>query len=310
MLEGKKLLVTGPAGSIAFPLCRELAKANEVWGVGRMTDPAELARVEAIGVKAVRIDLAEADFSALPDDFDYLIHLAAYLRGHDQDMALKVSAEATGLLMTHCRKAKAALVMSTCGVYRANPDLWHAYREGEDLGEPQSPSPDQPAYSLSKIAQEVVARMCARQLGLPTIICRMNANYGRETHGHGMLGKHFDLIRAGKRIVLRSDPQPYSPIHDRDILSQLPALLNAASVPANIVNWGGDEAVATQEWCAYFGKALGIEPEIVVEPLPGSQPGVVADNTKRLSITGPCLVGWRKGADEIIASRLEQDSPD
>jgi len=304
LLTGKKLLVTGPTGSIAFPLCRELAKTNEVWGIGRMADPAELARVEQIGVKAVRIDLLDADFSSLPDDFDYLIHLAAYTRGTSFDEALKISAEATGLLMTHCRKAKAALVMSTCGVYRANPDPWHAYKEGDVLGEPQSPSPTQPAYSISKIAQEVVARMCARQLGLPTIIARMNANYGIETSGHGMLGKDFDAIRAGQRITLRSHQQPYSPIHDRDILNQLPALLDAASVPATIVNWGGDEAVARQEWCAYFGKALGMEPDIVVEPLPGSQPGVVSDNTKRLSITGPCNVTWREGADEIIASRL------
>lgn len=308
MLEGKKLLVTGPTGSIAFPLCRELAKSNEVWGIGRMTDPAEFDRVRRIGVKAVQLDLLEADFSPLPDDFDYLIHLAAYTRGMSFDEALKISAEATGLLMTHCRKARAALVMSTCGVYRANPDPWHAYREDDPLGDPSCPVPHQPAYSISKNGQEAVARMCARQLGLPTIIARMNANYGIEIHGHPMLAKHFDAIRAGRPITLRSDPQPYSPIHDRDIFDQLPALLDAASVPATIVNWGGDEAVATQEWCAWFGKALGIEPNYVMKPIPGSQPGVVADNAKRLSITGPCKVGWRDGADEIISSRLGNEA--
>ena len=304
MLKGKKILMTGPSGSIAFPMCRELAKHNEVWGIGRLSDPADLARVEGIGVKAMRMDLAEADFTRLPDDFDYILHLAAYVQGLDYDLALKVSAEATGLLMTHCRKAKAALVMSTCGVYRANEDLWHAYTETDPLGDPLSPSPMQPAYGISKNAQEAVARMCARQLNLPTIICRMNANYGIETHGHGMLAIHFDMIRAGKQITLRSDPQPYSPIHDQDMLEQLPALLDAASVPATIVNWGGDEAVPVQEWCAYFGEVLGVDPQIVVKPLPGSQPGVVADNARRLSITGPCRVTWREGARRIVEARL------
>ncbi|HKX79331.1 MAG TPA: NAD(P)-dependent oxidoreductase [Novosphingobium sp.] len=304
MLKGKKLLVTGPAGSIAFPMCRELARQNEVWGIGRLSDPAELARVEGIGVKAVRVDLAEAEFGALPDDFDYVLHLAAYVQGLDYDMAIKVSAEATGLLMTHCRKARAVLVMSTCGVYRANDDPWHVYKEDDPLGDPLSPSPMQPAYGISKNAQEAVARMCARQLNLPTIICRMNANYGVETHGHGMLGIHFDMIRAGRPITLRSDPQPYSPIHDDDMIEQLPVLLDAASVPATIVNWGGDEAVPVQEWCAYFGEALGVEPRIVVKPLPGAQPGVVADPAKRISITGPCRIDWREGARRIVESRL------
>lgn len=304
MLKDKKILVTGPSGSIAFPLCRALARDNEVWGAGRLADPAELARVEAIGVTVRKVDWVEADFSSLPDDFDYVLHLAAYMTGQSFEDGLKISAEATGLLMTHCRKAKAILVMSTCGVYRANPDPWHAYVETDPLGDPLSPSPAQPTYGITKNAQEAVARMCARQLNLPTIICRMNANYGIETHGHGMLGLYFEMIRAGRQITLRSDPQPYTPIHDDDIFHQVPALLDAASVPATIVNWGGDEAVPVQQWCAYFGEVLGVTPDIVIKPLPGSQPGVVADWTKRQSITGPCRVDWREGARRIVEARL------
>jgi nucleoside-diphosphate-sugar epimerase len=228
------------------------------------------------------------------------------VQGPDFEMALRVSAEGTGLLMTHCRKAKAALVMSTCGVYRASSDPWHAYVETDPLGDPLSPSPNQPAYGISKNAQEAVARMCARQLGLPTIICRMNAAYGNETHGHGMLGRHFDMIRAGQQLSFRSDPLPYSPIHDIDIFHQTPALLDAASVPATVVNWGGDEAVAAQTWCAYFGELLNVTPDMVTRPLPGSQPGVVSDHHKRRAITGPCRIGWREGAKTLAELRLRQ----
>ena len=304
MLKDRKILVTGPSGSIAFPLCRELARDNEVWGIGRLANAQERARVEAIGVKTRRIDIGDGDFGDLPDDFHYVLHLAAYMTGHDYEAALRFNAEGSGLLLTHCRKAKAALVMSTCGVYRTNPDPWHAYAETDPLGDPVSPSPAQPTYGLTKNAEEAVARMCARQLGLPIIIARMNAAYGAEPGGHALLATHFDYLRAGKPLTFRSDPQPYSPIHDRDIFNQLPALLDAASAPANVVNWGGDEAVAAQEWCAYFGQRLGVEPTLLVRPLPGSQPGVVADNKKRLSITGPCQVGWREGAAEIVETRL------
>jgi nucleoside-diphosphate-sugar epimerase len=34
-LRGEKILVTGPAGQIAFPLASRLAGDNEVWGIAR-----------------------------------------------------------------------------------------------------------------------------------------------------------------------------------------------------------------------------------------------------------------------------------
>ena len=70
MLTGKKILVTGPAGQIAFPLCESLAADNDVWGVARFGDPATRDRVEAIGVTTVTADLAEGSFDEVPDDFD------------------------------------------------------------------------------------------------------------------------------------------------------------------------------------------------------------------------------------------------
>ena len=63
---------------------------------------------------------------------------------------------------------------------------------------------------------------------------------------------------------------PYSPIHDDDICAQLEPLLDAASVPATIVNWGGDEPVSVQEYSAYFGELLGVDAEVVVEEIPGA----------------------------------------
>ena len=48
-LSGKRILVTGPAGQIAFPLVRELARDNEVWGIARFGDPATRDKCEAVG---------------------------------------------------------------------------------------------------------------------------------------------------------------------------------------------------------------------------------------------------------------------
>ena len=183
-------------------------------------------------------------------------------------------------------------VLNSTGVYKPNPDPWHAYVETDPLGDAHVPGV--PTYSVSKITEEAVACACARQMSIPTIICRMNSAYGVTGTG-GLPGHLFDRIRAGEQVVLRSDPNPYSPINDRDIFEQTEALLEMALPSCPIVNWGGDEPVPTQEWCSYFGELLGVTPDVSVIELPNTQPGVVADSTKRMAFTGPCRVGWREG---------------
>ena len=66
--------------------------------------------------------------------------------------------------------------MSTHSVYRPHDDPLHVYVETDPLGEVNSAL--SPPYSMSKIAQEAVARTCARLYDLPVTIARMNASYG------------------------------------------------------------------------------------------------------------------------------------
>jgi nucleoside-diphosphate-sugar epimerase len=304
VLEDNRILLTGPAGNIGFPLGRELAKNNEVWGISRFGDPAERQKVGDGGVITRPIDLGTGEFADLPDYFDYVLHLSAYIVGDDYDRAMAVNAEGTALLMTCFRKAKAMLVMSTNGVYKPNPDPWHAYVETDPLGDAHVPGV--PTYSVSKIAEEAVARACARQMGIPTIICRMNSAYG-VTGGGGLPGILFDRICRGQQVVFRSDPNPYSPINDRDIFDQTEPLLDAASPSCPIVNWGGDEAVAAQDWCRFFGEILGVTPDMAVIELPNTQPGVVGDNEKRMALTGPCQISWRDGMRALAEARMQYE---
>jgi nucleoside-diphosphate-sugar epimerase len=299
MLRDAKILVTGPAGQIAFPLAAHLAEHNEVWGVARFADAAARARVEAAGVRTVACDLASGDFRELPDDFDHVLHLATFRNGGlDYDQAMRVNAEGTHLLLAHCRRAKSVLVMSTAEVYRPDPDPMKVIHESAPLGD--SNSLFDPTYSMSKIAQEAVARSCARAYDLPVTIARMNASYGPNG---GLLTYHLDWLLAGKDIVVKWDPAMYSPIHQDDINSQTEALLAAASVPATIVNWGGDEPVAAQEWCAELGRLTGLDPHVVVKEVPGGIRGIVLDTARRRAITGPCTVSWREGLRRLVEER-------
>lgn len=298
-MKGEKILITGPAGQIAFPLARDLAKDNDVWGIARFSDPDTRKRVEDVGVTTRVVDLGSGDFGDLPTDFTYVLHLATFQGpGLDYDYALRTNAEGTGLLLHHCRAAKAALVMSTASVYKPQEDPFHVFLETDPLGD--SNSPFAPTYSMSKISEEAVARTCARTLNLPVVIARMNASYG----GNGGLPAYqLDWMVARQPIIVRWDPCPYSCIHEDDIFAQVEPLLGAASVPATVVNWGGDEGVSPQEWCSYFGELTGITPEIVVKHLPGTQRGSTLSAEKRISITGPCRVAWKDGMKRMLEER-------
>jgi nucleoside-diphosphate-sugar epimerase len=301
-VKGEKILITGPAGRIAFGLCRSLVGENEVWGIARFRDPATRAKVEAIGVKTHVADIASGQLDALPDDFTYLLHVAADFSEDDYDYALRVNAEGTGFLLAHCRRAKAALVMSTVTIYKPHADPWHAFREEDPLGD-QLLSPA--TYSISKIAEEAVARYCARAYDLPVTIARMGAAYGDQG---GLPIWHLQAIAAGQPVQTRWDPIPYSPIHDDDIAAQVEPLLGAASVPATIVNWAGDDAVSVQEWSAWFGELLGVDAKVVVKEIPGASRGSVADPAKRRSITGPARVHWKQGFRRMV-EHFHPDAP-
>jgi nucleoside-diphosphate-sugar epimerase len=296
VLSGEKVLVTGPAGRIAHGIARTLAADNEVWGIARFSDPTARADVEALGVTTRQVDLGEPDLSDVPDDFTYLLHLAADF-GEDYERGLRVNAEGTGLLLSHCRNVRAALVMSTLTVYKPHPDPWHAFREDEPIGDQLLPHP-QP-YSIVKIAEEAVARYCSRELDLPITIARMGSAYG---HRGGLPLWHLQAIADGRPVTVRWDPLPYSPIHYDDINAQVTALLDAATTPATIVNWAGDVPVTVQEWSGYFARLLGVDADVRVEPVPGASVGSVGDATRRTTITGPCTVDWRAGFRDMAAA--------
>ena len=305
MLRDEKILLTGPAGQIALPLAEYLSKENEVWGIARFGDPASRERVDALGVTTRSCDIGKGDFDGLPTDFTYLLHLAAYQGpGTDYDYAMTVNAEGAGLLMQHCRRARAALVMSTSSVYRPHADPMHAFVEGDPVG--GGTSPWAPTYAVSKIAQEAVVRQNARSLGLPTVITRMNASYGPNG---GLLTLNLGAVLAGLPIAARSDPCPYTPIFQDDINWQLEPLLAAAGVPATIVNWGGDEVVTIQEWAAFLGERTGLPAEVMVAESPGSHRGMIADPTRRLALTGPCRVPWRRGLGRVVDARAAPPPP-
>jgi UDP-glucuronate 4-epimerase len=296
MVEGKKILVTGPTGQVAFPLACTLAKKNEVWGAARFSDPSKREALEAAGVRCATVDLGTGDFNELPNDFDYVLHLAvARAAEADFDGDIRSNAESVGLLMSHCRSAEAFLHCSTTGVYY--PKGHDAIVETDPLGDNHRVM--MPTYSIAKIAAEAVARYAAREFNLPTVIARLNTPYG---NNGGWMYYHLLMMKNGVEIPVHSDaPSLYTPIHEDDIARIFPALCEHAKVPAEIVNVCGQEHVSIEEWCGYLGELCGLEPKF--KTTDQTLESVASDNSKQRSLVGAAEVSWKDGMRRMVEAR-------
>jgi UDP-glucuronate 4-epimerase len=289
VISGQKILVTGVSGTVARPLACHLASDNEVWGAARFADGRSTREtLEASGVRTVAVDVASGDLADLADDFTLVLHLA-WMRADlaSLDAALRTNVEGAGLLLQHCRNAKAALVMSGMGVYAPSDDPWHAYSETDPVG--RAATAYAPTSPACKLGLESVTRFCARAFDLPVTIARLNTFMGSPQSFPGM---HIAGVLAGDELVAPHDPNPHNPIHVDDMRWQLEPLLDAASTTACIVNWCGDDVTTAQDWVRDAAAWSGREARLRVQPVPCSPAGALADPSRRASITGPCRTSF------------------
>ncbi len=286
MISGEKILVTGTVGA---PVVKALAKDNEVWGLARFTDPAKRAEIEAAGVVTRAVDIGSGDFSQVPDDFTYVLHLNWMRGGIDLlQEAIRTNIEGPGLLMQHTRKAKATLVASSMIIYSPSADPTHLFTESDCIGNASYAYNATSPYS--KAGLEAVARLCARAFDMKVTIARLNTVFAP--------GKCYATSILG--AVLNDQPvraphanNVHSPIHIDDIIAQIEPMLDAASNPAFIVNWGGDDHVSAQEWVRLANEWSGKQASVEVVPSPGALIANASDPTLRASITGPCNMDFR-----------------
>ncbi|GAA1267786.1 NAD(P)-dependent oxidoreductase [Pseudonocardia aurantiaca] len=311
MITGKKILVTGASGSVGRPIATALAADNQVWGLARYTDPDAKDRLETAGVRTIAADLAALsadDMRGLLPEVDHVLHFAIDMFDEpDFERTMRHNIEPLGLLLSRYRDVDSFLHCSSTVVYEAHPE---PRAEDDPLGDFMRPV--NPTYSLSKIASEAAVRSVCRLLGVPTTIARLNVPYSVDS-GFPMM--NLTSILAGEPIAVHPDfPDVFAPIHVYDMIRTLPALLGAASTPAAIVNWGGDEQVGLSEWCTYLGELSGREVTFLQtqQAVKGMCPDV---GRLRELVGGPvCSISWRDGMRAMVeasaaASRTAVDAP-
>ena len=298
-MSDQSVMITGVTGQVAESVAVALAADNDVIGVARFGDGDARERLERAGVTCVVADLVGADFSSVPTGVDALVNFAV-VKTQRWDLDLRANAEGIGLLMSHVQPGR-VLHCSSTGVY--DPAGATVLDETAALGDNHRPI--MPTYSIAKIAAEEVVRTMCRVDEIPTTIARLNVPYGVGPDGtpRGWPAFHMAMMQAGMAIPVHPDrPNLFNPIDLRDIAATVPALLDAATVPATIVNWGGTEQVSLEEWCEYLADLAGYE--VSFEETEATIGGVTVDLTRMASIAGPTQVTWKDGFADLADAWL------
>lgn len=292
MLDSEKILITGATGKIAFPIARALAPRNEVWGAARLRDPADRDKLADAGITPVALDMATGDFSSLPDDFTYVFHAAVDPGAGDWTACLRTNAQHSGDLLYRCRGAKGVVFCSTGSIY--------GYRGQRPLTESDPPGvPLRAHYSFSKVAAEAVCTWVAERYGIPLTIIRICSTYGPEG---GAPADRLDAILARKPIRLHPDkPNNYNPIYEDDYVELGIRAMEVAATPPVVVNWAGSETVSAEDYCAYLGELVGVEP--IFDYTPDAHTPLWPDVTRMHYVLGRTKVPWREGFRRMARAR-------
>jgi UDP-glucuronate 4-epimerase len=300
MLKGRKILLTGLTGQVGGAFADQLARENTVWGFARFTRPGSREAAEQAGVHIVVGDYTTGEFPDMPNDIDYVIHVAANTRPGTADNGMVQNAEGTGLLMHRFRGVKAFIHVSASGCYLDHPDPMHRYRETDDVG---GNTPFSPNYGATKLAAEGVVRVLSRLYRIPTTIARLDVSYGGPYDDGGLPGIHLDAIIDGRPIRLPAGRLClHSPIHEDDMVRHLAIFAKAAATPATLVNWGGTEGVALEVWCRYLGELVGREPIFDYADSMALW-GRISDTSFGRELGMEWQVGWREGMRRMVEAR-------
>ena len=289
MLDGEKILITGVTGKIGFPIGRALAEGNEVWGAARLRSPGDRDKLSRAGIRPVPLDVSTGDFSSLPDDFAYVFHAAVDVGDGDWRRCVETNAHNSGELLYHCCTAKGFVYCSTGSIY--------AYQGQRPLTEADGPGvPLRANYSFSKIAGEAVCTWVAQHFEIPLTIIRICSTYGPQG---GTPVERLGLMLEGKPIRLHPDqPNNYNPIYEDDYVELGIRAMEVAATPPIVVNWSGSETVSVEDYCAYLGELVGVEP--IFEYTSDAHTPLWPDVTYMHEVLGPTKVHWRDGFRRMV----------
>jgi len=286
-MSGRRVLITGASGLVAFPVAVELAKTNEVHAVARFSDPEQRRRLEAAGVRTIAFDLADPDLSPLPKAVDVVVNYGVLPPTHKD--AYEVNAGAAGRLASRYRDCEAFVHGSTGSLYQYQGE--RPLREDDPYGLHSSAE----NYAASKIAAEFLLKQLSVEFAMPTVIVRIFSFYGPRGGG---VTQRIDQVARGEPVsVYPGVRNVHTPLYEDDYVEKTIAAAGVAKAPAEIVNLGGTEPVTTEAYCELAGELLGKTPTFVANSKAWP---IWADTTKMVELLGPNRVSMREGVRRVV----------
>ena len=94
---------------------------------------------------------------------------------------------------------------------------------------------------------------------------------------------------AHKPIRLHPDkPNNYNPIYEDDYVELGIRAMEVADTPPVVVNWAGSETVSIEDYCAYMGELVGVEPVFEYTPTRTRRCGPTSPTCTRSSAGRRC----------------------
>jgi UDP-glucose 4-epimerase len=290
-------LVTGAAGFIGSHLVeRLLAEGVAVAGVDCFTETYETAlkrqnleRASAHpSFRLLELDLVRDDLGALPDA-SVVYHLAAQpgVRpswGADFAVYLERNVLATQRLLERYRHAQPGRF-----VYASSSSVY-GDAERFPTAETALPCPFSP-YGVTKLAGEHLALLYGRNFGMPVVALRYFTVYGPRQRPDMAFHRFCRSLLRGEPVTVYGDG---SQSRDFTFVSDaVEANVRAWREPraSGVYNVGGGSQVELRQAIAILGLALGVRPEIRLEPRPPGDPLQTCADATRLEAD----LGFRPG---------------
>ncbi len=211
--EPKKMLVTGVAGFLGSNLLKKLLlNGHKVVGIdnfsmGRMENISESNDHEHFLLIKNDI-LYQSTFDSLDEDFDVIIHLAAFKipRYGNAVATLQTNSKGCENVLEFARKISCKCVLaSTSDVYGMSPDLPFVEDGNCVIGNSKVP---RWAYAVSKLFDEHLALAYMEDYNFPVVLLRFFGSYGPNQHlswWGGPQSVFIDCILNNKPIPIHGD---------------------------------------------------------------------------------------------------------
>ena len=249
-------------------------------------------------------DVLSGNDASLIEEYDAVIHLAAYLDKSPEgaDLCFRTNAEGAANIVKNLRPGTAFIYASTKDVYGANADSYPEVPEAcptDYLG--------QSALEWSKLIGERYVEYWARQRNVRTCIFRMSNVYARPSSGNesGFVTHYVESVKRGWPIRLPLGGRPVRDIlHVDDFSRACRAFIDSAHV-YGLYNLGGGKQNSARliDMVTMVGNLIQLKPNVVDdETLPAPVPvNYVSDLTRvREQLGWQPEIGMEEGMLSLI----------